>query len=115
MPDLGHEIKEFQVFHWKLQGWENLDRQLTSPEFDCGGHRWYVLPGHPRLSHSRNPLRQILLFPFGNFGNTPPTEATVSLYLDANPKTPGGWHAYAQLALVISNPHDPTIYTVRRA
>src|SRR5258708_32454981 len=20
MPDLGHDVKEFQVFHWKLQG-----------------------------------------------------------------------------------------------
>jgi len=25
-----------------------------------------------------------------------------------------GWHACAQFALVISNPHDPTIYTVSR-
>jgi ubiquitin carboxyl-terminal hydrolase 7 len=26
-----------------------------------------------------------------------------------------GWHACAQFAVVISNPHDPTIYTVSRA
>jgi len=115
MPDLGHKLKEFEVFHWKLQGWKKLNRKLTSAEFDCGGHRWYVLPAHLRLSHSRHPLRRILLFPFGNFNNAAPTE-TVSLYLDsANPNTPEGWHAYAQFALVISNPHDPTIYTVHRA
>jgi hypothetical protein len=43
MPDLGHDVKEFQVFHWKLQGWKKLEKKLTSPEFDCGGHKWYVL------------------------------------------------------------------------
>ena len=42
MPDLGHDVKEFQVFHWKLQGWKKLEKKLTSPEFDCGGHKWYV-------------------------------------------------------------------------
>ena len=59
--------------------------------------------------------RRILLFPFGN-SNAPPND-TVSVYLDyADPKrAPEGWHACAQFALVISNPHDPTIYTVSRA
>ena len=58
--------------------------------------------------------RRILLFPFGN-SNAPPND-TVSVYLDyADPKrAPEGWHACAQFALVISNPHDPTIYTVSR-
>jgi len=58
--------------------------------------------------------RRILLFPFGN-SNAPPND-TVSVYLDyAEPKkSPEGWHACAQFALVISNPHDPTIYTVSR-
>lgn len=46
MPDMGHDIKEFQVFHWELQGWKNLEKKLTSPEFDCGGHKWYVLPSY---------------------------------------------------------------------
>ena len=58
--------------------------------------------------------RRILLFPFGN-SNAPPND-TVSVYLDyAEPKkSPEGWHACAQFALVISNPNDPTIYTVSR-
>lgn len=58
--------------------------------------------------------RRILLFPFGN-SNAPPND-TVSVYLDyADPKkSPEGWHACAQFALVISNPHDPTIFTVSR-
>ena len=58
--------------------------------------------------------RRILLFPFGN-SNAPPND-TVSVYLDyADPKrAPEGWHACAQFALVVSNPHDPTIYTVSR-
>jgi hypothetical protein len=40
----------------------------------------------------------------------------VSVYLDyANPKgAPEGWHACAQFALAISNPYDPSIYTVSR-
>lgn len=59
--------------------------------------------------------RRILLFPFGN-SNAPPND-TVSVYLDyADPKkSPEGWHSCAQFALVISNPNDPTIYTVSRA
>ncbi|KAJ3479232.1 hypothetical protein NLI96_g9207 [Meripilus lineatus] len=95
MPDLGHDVKEFKVFTWKLTGWKKLDKKLTSPEFECGGHRW-----------------RILLFPFGN-SNAPPND-TVSVYLDyADPKrAPEGWHACAQFALVISNPLDPTIYTM---
>jgi ubiquitin carboxyl-terminal hydrolase 7 len=61
------------------------------------------------------PSRRILLFPFGN-SNAPPND-TVSVYLDyAEPKkAPEGWHACAQFALVISNIHDPTIFTVSRA
>ncbi|KAG6878712.1 hypothetical protein C0993_011527 [Termitomyces sp. T159_Od127] len=90
MPDLGHDVKDFQVFTWRLSNWKKLDKKLTSPE-------------------------RILLFPFGN-SNAPPND-TVSVYLDyAEPKkAPEGWHACAQFALVISNIHDPTVYTVSHA
>jgi len=40
MPDLGHDVKDFQVFTWHLNNWKKLDKKLTSPEFDCGGHKW---------------------------------------------------------------------------
>lgn len=98
MPDLGHDVKDFQVFTWRLTNWKKLDKKLTSPEFECGGHKW-----------------RILLFPFGN-SNAPPND-TVSVYLDyAEPKkAPDGWHACAQFALVISNIHDPTVFTVSHA
>ncbi|TFY56142.1 hypothetical protein EVJ58_g7817 [Rhodofomes roseus] len=98
MPDLGHDVKEFKVYSWPLTNWKRLEKKITSPEFECGGHKW-----------------RILLFPFGN-SNAPPND-TVSVYLDyADPKrAPEGWHACAQFALVISNPHDPTIYTVSHA
>jgi hypothetical protein len=68
----------------------------------------------PDTSNRPGYTRRILLFPFGN-SNAPPND-TVSVYLDyADPKrAPEGWHACAQFALVISNPHDPTIYTVSR-
>ncbi|KAF4576508.1 hypothetical protein EYR40_000746 [Pleurotus pulmonarius] len=98
MPDLGHEVKDFQVFTWRLTNWKKLEKKITSPEFECGGHKW-----------------RILLFPFGN-SNAPPND-TVSVYLDyAEPKkAPEGWHACAQFALVISNIYDPAIYTVSHA
>ncbi|KAF8350768.1 hypothetical protein F5887DRAFT_1210069 [Amanita rubescens] len=98
LPDLGHDVKDFKVFSWRLTNWRKLEKKLTSPEFECGGHKW-----------------RILLFPFGN-SNAPPND-TVSVYLDyADPKkAPEGWHACAQFALVISNIHDPTVYTVSHA
>ena len=40
MPDLGHDVKEFKVFQWKLTNWKKLEKKITSPEFECGGHRW---------------------------------------------------------------------------
>ncbi|KAJ7285909.1 hypothetical protein C8J57DRAFT_1496609 [Mycena rebaudengoi] len=98
MPELGHDIKDFQVYTWRLNNWKKLEKKLTSEEFECGGHKW-----------------RILLFPFGN-SNAPPND-TVSVYLDyAEPKkAPEGWHACAQFALVISNIHDPTVFTVSQA
>ncbi|KAB5596509.1 Ubiquitin carboxyl-terminal hydrolase [Ceratobasidium theobromae] len=98
LPDLGHEVEDFQVYTWRLTKWRQLEKKLTSPEFDCGGHRW-----------------RILLFPAGN-SNSPPND-TVSIYLDyANPKNaPEGWHACAQFALVMSNPSDPTNFVCSHA
>ncbi|KAF9778397.1 cysteine proteinase [Thelephora terrestris] len=95
MPDLGHVVEEFQAFHWKLQNWKELDKTLRSPEFDCGGHKW-----------------RILLFPSGNC-----TADVVSLYLDrvTTIDEKEAWHVCAQFALVISNPYDPTLYTVSHA
>ena len=43
MPDLGHDVKDFKVFSWPLNNWKKLDKKLTSPEFECGGHKWCVL------------------------------------------------------------------------
>ena len=40
MPDLGHDVEDFTVFSWKLRNWKSLEKKITSPEFDCGGHRW---------------------------------------------------------------------------
>ena len=40
MPDLGHDVKEFTVFHWTLNNWKKLEKKITSPEFECGGHKW---------------------------------------------------------------------------
>jgi ubiquitin carboxyl-terminal hydrolase 7 len=40
LPDLGYDVKEFKVYTWKLHSWKKLEKKLTSPEFDCGGHKW---------------------------------------------------------------------------
>lgn len=50
MPDLGHDVKDFKVYSWRLAGWKKLEKKITSPEFDCGGHRWSV-PSSPLSSH----------------------------------------------------------------
>lgn len=47
MPDLGHEIKDFKVYSWRLTHWRKLEKKITSPEFECGGHKWYA--AHPFL------------------------------------------------------------------
>ncbi|KAG7531294.1 hypothetical protein FFLO_04472 [Filobasidium floriforme] len=98
MPDLGQEVDDFQVQTWKIENWSQQGKRLQGPEFSCGGHKW-----------------RILLFPQGNANGQP--NDMVSVYLDyANPKTaPEGWHACAQFALAVSNPNDPSIYTVSHA
>jgi len=42
IPHLDHTVKEMKVFHWKVKGWKRREEKLTSPEFSCGGHEWYV-------------------------------------------------------------------------
>ena len=42
LPDLGHDMKDLKVFSWTLKNWKKLEKKLTSPEFECGGHRWFV-------------------------------------------------------------------------
>lgn len=42
MPDLGYDQKDFTAFTWKLKNWRKLEKKLTSPEFECGGHKWSV-------------------------------------------------------------------------
>jgi hypothetical protein len=41
LPDLGYDVKGFRVFTWRLTGWKKLEKKLTSPEFECGGHKWW--------------------------------------------------------------------------
>ncbi|TDL15584.1 cysteine proteinase [Rickenella mellea] len=96
MPELGHDVEDTKVYTWKLKNWTKLNKIVRSREFECGGHKW-----------------RILLFPFGNTVAAPNSNVSVSVFLDyADPnRTPDGWHACAQFALVTSNPHDPTIYT----
>lgn len=40
LPDLGHDVKDFKVFNWRLTNWRKLEKKLTSPEFECGSHKW---------------------------------------------------------------------------
>ena len=54
IPHLGYAVEGSKVFHWMAQGWEKLDKKLTSPEFSCGGHKWCVTCDCPRLYRLRN-------------------------------------------------------------
>jgi hypothetical protein len=51
---------------------------------------------------------------FGLGASSASLDDMVAVYInDADPeRAPEGRHACAQFSLVISNPHDPTIYTV---
>jgi hypothetical protein len=50
MPDMGLDAKDFTVFTWNLKNWKKLEKKLTSPDFECGGHKWqahaYILVCH---------------------------------------------------------------------
>ena len=35
-------MQDFCVYTWNLSNWRKLEKKITSPEFECGGHRWYV-------------------------------------------------------------------------
>ena len=51
MPELGHEVEDFAYYTWRLIKWKSLEKRITSPEFECGGHRWLVMLAlHPPMS-----------------------------------------------------------------
>lgn len=56
LPDLGFDVKDFKVFNWTLRGWKKLDKKLTSEEFECGGHRWYVSGMHDSSCDNKGAL-----------------------------------------------------------
>lgn len=97
MPDLGQEVEDFKVHTWRIKNWQAQDKRIVSDSFEAGGHKW-----------------RILLFPYGNASGS--TNDMTSIYLDYADPTgqKEGWHACAQFALAISNPNDPSIYTVSR-
>ncbi|RIB26138.1 hypothetical protein C2G38_2164167 [Gigaspora rosea] len=93
MPDLGHTIKDFQYYTWHVTDWKNLERKLTSPEFEAGGWKW-----------------RLLLFPFGNFNYDENSGNHIAIYLDfVDPQgTHNDLHICAQFALLLWNPEEPT-------
>ena len=63
------------------------------------------------LARSDNALRRTSLLPSGP--SDAPLKDIISVHLH-NSSLGGGWHACAKFVLVISNPHNPTIYNVAR-
>lgn len=65
MPELGHDVKDFQVYTWRLNNWKKLEKKLTSEEFECGGHKWSVIrvyqpaPYPCSQAHTTLPLRKL--------------------------------------------------------
>ncbi|KAF9301521.1 hypothetical protein BGZ74_006608 [Mortierella antarctica] len=87
VPDL--ETRGCETFQWDITDWKALDKRVTGPEFEIGGYKWQ--------------------------GNNDRDQ--VAVYLDSaesreqEPK----WHVCAQFALLMSNPHNPTVYTMHAA
>lgn len=42
MQDLGQEVESFTVYQWRIQNYRKQDKRISSPEFECGGHKWWV-------------------------------------------------------------------------
>jgi ubiquitin carboxyl-terminal hydrolase 7 len=40
LSDMGQEVEDFSVFTWKIKDYRKMAKRITSPEFDCGGHKW---------------------------------------------------------------------------
>ncbi|RKP22224.1 hypothetical protein SYNPS1DRAFT_26123, partial [Syncephalis pseudoplumigaleata] len=82
------EADVIMSYQWRITHWNELDRRVTSPEFECGGHTW-----------------RILLFPFGN--NHPDCVSTYLELVKEKEASPD-WHVCAQFCLFISNTEVPT-------
>lgn len=103
--------QEFKTLTWSLTNWGMLARRLTSPTFECGGHKWYnLLATH--LSLLTSAARHLNLFPFSNAS---PKKDSLSVYLRyaGSSEFPEGWHTCVQFAVAASNTQDPTIFIVR--
>ncbi|RKP09509.1 ubiquitin carboxyl-terminal hydrolase 5 [Thamnocephalis sphaerospora] len=93
--DHSYEAVDAAVHHWRIPNWQDLDRRVIGPEFECGGHTW-----------------RFLLFPTGN--NSPDV---VSVYIEVvkeKEKDPD-WHVCAQFCLFMSNTADPTLFIHNQA
>lgn len=40
MQDLGQDIESFTVYKWRITNYRKQDKRMSSPEFECGGHKW---------------------------------------------------------------------------
>ncbi|KAJ7137496.1 TRAF-like protein [Mycena crocata] len=99
MSDPGRKVKDFRLYTWRVSDWFRLDKSVKSPEFECGDHKW-----------------RILLCPFGNALHVTRKDLNniVSVYLECatSDNAPENCRPLAQFALVISNIHDPSIFTI---
>ncbi|CAG8478545.1 24164_t:CDS:10 [Cetraspora pellucida] len=95
MPNIDYEIEDFQYYTWRITGWKELEKRITSPEFDAGNWKW-----------------RILLFPVGN-NNTD----CVSIYLDFADleEVSDDWYCCVQFALFLWNPYDPSLFVSHHA
>ncbi|KAJ7920444.1 hypothetical protein B0H13DRAFT_2422418 [Mycena leptocephala] len=91
MPELGHDVKDFQVYTWQLNDWKKLDKKLTIIR---------VCRAHSRAKFSG------VYYSF--------RLETLLQRQTTTKKVPEGWHACVQFALVICNIHHPTVYIVSR-
>ncbi|KAJ7220029.1 hypothetical protein GGX14DRAFT_585151 [Mycena pura] len=91
MRDIGFlKVADLRIFTWRVRNRNELYSQKRSPEFECGGQRWYAL--NPTVS-AKSP-RLIAIDPHISSGQ---------------------WHSNAQFSLGMSNIYDPTVFTVQHA
>ena len=43
LPDL--DVESEAIHTWNIEDYRSLSKKERGPNFDCGGHPWYVIPG----------------------------------------------------------------------
>src|ERR1700731_2140901 len=107
MPGFGYDVKEFKVYTWRLTNWKKLDKKLTSPEFECGGHRWYSQFSALYLPDQAHRLVGVYCFSPSEIQTHPQTIPSLSISTMLTPRR----HPKVGM-LALNSPSSYRIYTI---